>query len=178
MCALLWPLTHPGESPGQDPQHFQSPQGLPSDTSHSATSSDLRTAFGSPVPHLTWAWESHRRGGRPSLPRLKNTFPGRPAHWPPKLEQAGVLRVTWRVHPPREPKEECHLSLCSESSDPSLCERGSLLPGDLASSLNAQCNQETYWEGQVCSFWEGASQGTVVSRRNLTPSKPFLITFS
>ena len=44
--------------------------------------------------------------------------------------------------PPGEPKEEGHLSLCSESSDPSLCE-GEPPAGDLASSPNAQCDQET-----------------------------------
>lgn len=116
-------------------------------------------------------------GRQAESPKAEEYLPREACPLAPKLEQAGVLRVTWRVHPPGEPKEECHRSLCSESSDPSLCE-GEPPAGDLASSPNAQCDQETQREGQVCSFWEGASQGTVVSRRNLAPSKPFLITFS
>ena len=79
-----------------------------------------------PAPHRTWAWVSHRQGGRPSLPRLKIHFQVGLLTGP----KAGAGRCP-QGHmdgsPPREPKEECHLSLCSESSDASLGERGSLL---------------------------------------------------
>ena len=126
-CAHLWPLTRPGGSLGQDPQRFQSPQGLPSDPSHSAASTDLGTAFASLFPfehgpECPIQWEADQVS-----PHRRICFPGGLLTGP-KPGAGRCPQGHMEGSPPRDPKEECHLSLCSESSDPSLGERGSLLP--------------------------------------------------
>ena len=116
MCGHLWPLALPRGNLGQDPQHFQSPQGLPPNSCHSAASTDLRTVFG---PHTSPAIQRGSvcpidgeagqvsPGWRCGRTRSQGGLPADPQGWSGQVSSGPREGFT-----PRGPKHERHLSPC------------------------------------------------------------------